>query len=225
MAGNPGGGGGQPAPKGGSMSWMFIFLFMMIILLNRNTRQVLGEAIGILLNPLIGFGGVAPIWTIFVGTLVIVALSQSIRHFMTDWIKLARNQNLMKAFNKELNEARKNQNQQRVSKLQELQPKMMQNQMDIQGMTMKPSIFTMAFFIAFITWIYTFVDIAAVDSVSLPWNAAWKLEATSIFSSGLIIYILFTIPLSQMVVNIWKYISFSKRLRALEAKEAPEVTI
>ena len=54
---------------------------------------------------------------------------------------------------------------------------------------------------------------------------AWKLEATSLFSSGLLLYILFTIPLSQVIVNIWKYISFTKRLRALDAKEEAEVTL
>jgi uncharacterized membrane protein (DUF106 family) len=208
---------------------MFIFLFMMIILLNRDTRAVLGSAISIALNPLIGFAGTSPVWTIFIGTLIIVCISQSIRHFMTDWVKMAKGQNLMKAFNKELSEARKEAREtgrdHRMKKLMEIQPQMMQNQMDIQGMTMKPSIFTMIFFIAFISWVYSFVAIAAVDTVATPWNPAWKLEATSLFSSGLLLYILFTIPLSQIIVNIWKYISFTKRLRALDAKEEAEVTL
>ena len=208
---------------------MFIFLFMMIILLNGNTRAVLGSAISVALNPLIGFAGTSPVWTIFLGTLIIVTISQTIRHFMTDWVKLAKGQNLMKAFNKELSEARKEAREtgrdNRMKKLMEIQPQMMQNQMDIQGMTMKPSIFTMIFFIAFISWVYSFVAVAAVDTVATPWNPAWKLEARSLFSSGLLLYILFTIPLSQMVVNIWKYISFNKRLRALDAEETVEVAL
>ncbi len=176
---------------------------------------------------LIGFGGTNPIWSIFVGTVIIVSISQSIRHFMTDWTKLAKNQAYMKAFNKEISEARKSQNQQRLQKLMELQKDMMSKQMEIQGMTMKPTIFTMVLFIAFITWIYTFVTIAAVNVIAIPWNHEYVLEVGSLFSGGvLFIYIMFTIPMSQMVVNIWKYITFTRRLKALDAEEAMgEVTI
>lgn len=226
MSGESGTGGAPPAKGGGGgMSWMFIFLFMMIILFNGSTRQLLGNAIGFLMNPLVGFGGTAPVWTIFIGTFIVVTISQTIRHFMTDWVKLARNQKYMKAFNKELSEARKSQNQQRVQKLMELQPQIMSRQMETQGQTMKPTIFTMIFFIAWITWVYSFVAISAVDAVSLPWTPAWSLEATSIFSSGLLLYILFTIPLSQIISNIWKYISFTKRLRALDTGPVQEVTL
>ncbi|MCK5253041.1 MAG: hypothetical protein KAQ96_08820, partial [Thermoplasmata archaeon] len=103
MAAAPAGGGdGQKAaPSSSGMTWMFIFLFMMLILFSGNTRQILGDAIGFALNPLIGFGGTNPIWSIFVGTVIIVSISQSIRHFMTNWTKLAENQAYMKAFNKE----------------------------------------------------------------------------------------------------------------------------
>lgn len=229
MADAPAGGtGGQPAaPSSSGMTWMFIFLFMMLILFSGNTRQILGDAIGFALNPLIGFGGTNPIWSIFVGTVIIVAISQTIRHLMTNWIKLADSQAYMKAFNKEISEARKSQNQQRLQKLMELQKDMMSKQMEIQGMTMKPTIFTMVLFIAFITWIYHFVTVAAVDMIAIPWNHEYVLEVGSLFSGGvLFIYIMFTIPMSQMVVNIWKYITFSRRLKALNAEEAMgEVTL
>jgi uncharacterized membrane protein (DUF106 family) len=204
---------------------MFIFLFMMIILFNGSTRQLLGNAIGYLMNPLVGFGGTAPVWTIFIGTLIVVSISQTIRHFMTDWVKMARNQKYMKAFNKELSEARKSQNQQRVQKLMELQPQVMSKQMETQGQTMKPTIFTMIFFIAWITWIYSFISISAVNAVAVPWSTAVSLEGTGLLSAGLLLYILFTIPLSQIISNIWKYISFSKRLRELDTGLVQEVTL
>lgn len=225
MAGQPAGGpaGQQAAPSTSGLSWMFIFMFMMLILFSGGTRQILGDAIAVVLNPLIGFSGVNPVWSLFVGTLLIVAISQTIRHLMTNWTKLAENQAYMKAFNKEISEARKSQNQQRLQKLMEMQPRVMSKQMDIQGMTMKPTIFTMVLFIAFITWIYAFVLEAAVNIIAIPWNHAYVLKSGSLFTGGvLLIYILFTIPLSQMVVNIWKYITFSRRLRLLEAEEAVE---
>jgi uncharacterized membrane protein (DUF106 family) len=208
------------------MTWMFLFLILMVLMWTGNTRVYLGLAIGYVLNPIIGFAGANPIWSIFIGTIIIVSISQTIRHHMTDWTKQAENQNFMKAFNKELSEARKSQNQQRLQKLMELQPQVMSKQMESQGAMMKPTIFTMVFFIAFITWIYTFVEIAAVNIVAIPWNHEYVLRAGGLFSGGVIlIYILFTIPLSQMVVNIWKYISFSRRLKALDAEEVPEVTV
>ncbi len=221
-----GAGGKQAAPSSSGMTWMFLFLMVMLLLFTGDTRNYLGSAIGYALNPLIGFSGTNPIWSIFVGTLLIVTISQTIRHLMTNWIKLADSQNFMKAFNKEVSEARKSQNQQRLQKLMELQPQMMSKQMEIQGATMKPTIFTMLLFVAFITWIYIFVEMAAVNTIAIPWNHEYVLEAGSFFTGGVIlIYILFTIPLSQMVVNIWKYITFARRLKVLDAEEEPEVTI
>ena len=222
MAGQP---GGQAAPSSSGLSWMFIFLFMMLILFNAGTRQLLGDAIGVVLNPLLAGDGSNPMWSIFLGLILIASATQTIRHFMTDWIKMARNQNYMKSFNKELSEARKSQNQQRLAKLMEMQPGVMSKQMETQSMTMKPTIFTMILFIAFITWIYAFVAIAAVNMVAVPWNPEVSLSTGGFFSTTLLIYILFSIPMYQIITNILKYISFSKKLRTLDEVDVPEVTL
>ena len=102
MAGNPG--GQQATPSSSGLSWMFVFLFMMLILFNSGTRQLLGEGIGVLLNPLLAGDGTNPMWSLFFGIIIVASLTQTIRHFMTDWLKMAENQNYMKAFNKELSE-------------------------------------------------------------------------------------------------------------------------
>jgi uncharacterized membrane protein (DUF106 family) len=204
---------------------MFIFLFMMLILFNSGTRQLLGSAIGVVLNPLLAGDGSNPMWSIFFGLVLIATITQTIRHFMTDWVKMARNQNYMKSFNKELSEARKGQNEQRLKKLMEMQPQMMSKQMDIQSMTMRPTVFTMILFIAYITWIYSFIAIAAVNVVAVPWNYEVHMTTGGFFSSTLLIYILFSIPMYQIITNIWKYITFSKMLRALEADDVPEVLL
>ncbi|MCJ2540541.1 MAG: EMC3/TMCO1 family protein [Candidatus Thermoplasmatota archaeon] len=224
MAGQAGG-GKAAAPGSSGLSWMFIFLFMMLILFNAGTRQLLGDAIGVVLNPLLAGDGSNPMWSIFIGLIIVASATQTIRHFMTNWIKMAENQNFMKAFNKELSEARKSQNQQRTQKLMEMQPQVMSKQMEVQSMTMKPTVFTMILFIAFITWIYAFVAIAAVNVVAVPWNHEVKLSTGGFFSSTLLIYILFSIPMYQIITNIWKYITFSKKLRTLDAVDVPEVTL
>ncbi len=223
MAGQAG--GQQAAPSSSGLSWMFIFLFMMLILFNQGTRQLLGEAAGVVLNPLLAGDGSNPVWSIFVGLIIIALATQTIRHFMTDWLKMAENQNYMKAFNKELSEARKSQNQQRLQKLMEMQPQVMSKQMDVQSMTMRPTIFTMILFIAFITWVYAFIAVAAVDVVAVPWNPNVVLTSGGFFSSTLLMYILFSIPMYQIITNIWKYITFSKKLRTLDEVDVPEVTL
>ena len=224
MAGQAG--GGQAATPGSSgLSWMFIFLFMMLILFNQGTRQLLGDAIGVVLNPLLAGDGSNPMWSIFIGLIIVASLTQTIRHFMTNWIKMAENQAYMKSFNKELSEARKGQNQQRLQKLMEMQPQVMSKQMEVQSMTMRPTVFTMILFIAFITWIYAFVAMAAVNVVAVPWNPEVQLSTGGFFSSTLLIYILFSIPMYQIITNIWKYITFSKKLRTLDAVDVPEVTL
>jgi len=223
MAGEAG--GQKAAPSSSGLSWMFIFLFMMLILFNGGTRQLLGEAAGVVLNPLLAGDGSNPMWSIFIGLILIASITQTIRHLMTNWMKMAENQNYMKTFNKELSEARKNQNQQRLSKLMEMQPQVMSKQMEVQSMTMKPTIFTMIIFIAFITWVYAFVAVAAVNVVAVPWNPDVQLSTGGFFSSTLLIYILFSIPMYQIITNILKYITFSKKLRALDEYDVPEVTL
>ena len=37
--------------------------------------------------------------------------------------------------------------------------------------------------------------------------------------------ILFSIPMYQIITNIWKYITFSKKLRTLDEVDVPEVTL
>ncbi len=204
---------------------MFVFLFMMLILFNQGTRQLLGDAIGVVLNPLLAGAGTNPVWSIFLGIIIVASLTQTIRHFMTDWIKMAENQNYMKSFNKELSEARKSGNEQRLKKLMEMQPQVMSKQMDVQSMTMKPTVFTMILFIAFITWVYALVAIAAVNVIAVPWQPEVELHTGGFFSSTLLMYMLFSIPMYQIITNIWKYITFSKRLRTLDEVDVPEVTL
>ncbi len=220
MAGAP----SQQQPPSGGMSWMFLFLMVMfMIFFVPGIRILLGNAIGAVFNPLIGFGGTAPLWTIFFGCIIVVLISQFIRHWLTDYIKIAREQKHMSAFNKEMMAARRAQDNVRVKKLMELQPQVMAKQMEVQNATMKPSVFTILIFIAFYTWIIAFSNAAAVRYVSLPWEPSWPLLAGSWFPYSVLLYILFSIPLSQMVVNTLKYISFSKRLRELEAEGTEEV--
>jgi len=223
------GGAAPPPVTGGSgMSWMFIMLIMMFVLISPGPRAILGGAFSVAFNPIIGFGGTAPVWSIFLGTVIMMSISQTIRGKMTPWVKVAKNQQYMKAFQKEVSEARKEARETgrdvRLRKLMEIQPQVMSRQMETQGQQMKPSIFTMALFIAFITWIYALLDIAAVPDIATPWNPSLVIAgARSIFSPAILIYFCFTIPLSQVILNMWKYIYFSKRLRELKAEEVPEV--
>ena len=208
-------------PSGGSgMTWMFVMLLMMFIVLSPGVRNALGAGMAYVMDPLVGFGGLYPLWSILLGSLVIVVISQVIRHLMTDWVHLAKDQRYMTAFNKELTEARKSGNAQRMQKLMEMQPQVMMRQMDVQAQTMKPTVFTMVVFVAFITWIYVFTASAVVRTISLPWEDAWPLLATAWMPYSVVLYMLFSIVLGQVVINTLKYISFSRRLRALDAGAA-----
>jgi uncharacterized membrane protein (DUF106 family) len=140
-------------------------------------------------------------------------------------VRLAKEQRYMTAFNKEISEARKAGNEVRLKKLMEMQPQVMSKQMDIQAQTMKPTIFTMVIFIAFFTWLYVFTASAAVKSVSLPWEPAWPLLKVAWFPYGIALYMLFSMTLGQAVTNILKYISFSRRLRALDAVGAGDAEV
>ncbi len=219
MAGE--GGAKAPPPSGGSgMTWMFVMLLMMFIVLSPSVRNVLGVGMAYVMDPLVGLDGTQPMWSILLGSIIIVIISQVIRHLMTDWVHLAKDQRYMTAFNKELSEARKNGNAMRMQKLMEMQPEVMMRQMDVQAQTMKPTVFTMVVFVAFITWIYVFTATAVVRTVSLPWEGAWPLLSRAWMPYSVVLYMLFSIVIGQVVINTLKYISFMRRLRALDAGAA-----
>jgi uncharacterized membrane protein (DUF106 family) len=209
---------------GGFSPWM-ILLFggVLLVMINPELRFTLGEYVGVVLEPLIGFGGEDPALTIFLASVITGVFTGLVRHFMVDWLDMARVQAEMKAFQNELKDARKNDNSYRVKKLTELQPKVMKKQASMSGQQFKPMGVTMVVVIPMFGWLWTFLQ-QLNEQVAGPLtiNAPWGLGATELLSSApivgflptwILIYSLFSIPIGQLVQKGLKAVEFSRTLQ------------
>jgi uncharacterized membrane protein (DUF106 family) len=126
----PSSGTGATTPSAPPMNWsnfltIFIFGIALIVLLDQGTRKALGTAVGYVLTPLIAFDSQWPILTLLITGLLMTSLTILVRHFFTNYVKQAENQKIVSAFNKELRDARKNNNTFKLKKLLEMQPQIM----------------------------------------------------------------------------------------------------
>ena len=137
---------------------LMLMLFMMIMFFIMPTAgPILGYYFGLVLEPTIGFGGSYPLLTLFFSGLIVVLLSSTLTNFFTDWRKMAHSQEVGRAFQKEITEARKSGNTNRVNKLMKMQPQIMKNQTEASSGMMKPMILLIIFIWPIFMWLRGFL--------------------------------------------------------------------
>lgn len=197
--------------KNPSSTFVMILAFVgvFLIMFNEGLRTALGTAVGLVFNPTIGFPS-APIWTIFLGGVVMIVATSVIRHYLVDWMKMARTQDVMRTYQKELSEARKANNTYKMKRLTEMQGDMLQMQAEMSTDQMKPMAFTMLLVIPIFAWLLHFVaEIATTDIIRMPWATEWDLLGNWWFlPHWILLYSLFSIPfgsLTQKALKMWEY--------------------
>lgn len=199
----------------------FALVFLVLFDYPRGLRDGTAWAAGFVLAPLIGFGGRYPLLTIFLASVVLVLATTAIRHFLTDWTKMARMQEAMRAFSKEMKEARKSNNTYKLKKLTDAQADLMSLQADAQTEQMKPMALTMLLVIPIFAWLGAWLaEIAAQDPSKIlfhaPWNPAWNIMDPYTWITGnpgwfprwIVLYSLFGIPFGQVAqraLKLWEY--------------------
>ncbi len=215
-SGGPAGRGPRP-DFGGQMLVMLALIFAMFLLFDPGMRQTLGSIVGIALTPLFGFGGHFPILTLFFTGLLTSVFTIIVRHFFTDWVDQARNTRIGSAFNKELREARLSNNTYKLKKLTELQPQITSQQLKASQTQLKLMPVTMIVIVPTFAWLANFVyfDIQSV-MFSVPWAFNTSMTSSNVFPNWILLYSLLTLPFSQVLTRVLKYLSFSRRLSELE---------
>ncbi|MDG6220467.1 MAG: EMC3/TMCO1 family protein [Candidatus Thermoplasmatota archaeon] len=217
----------SPPPKQDSGSFMLIFVFMLtfFIMFNEGMRMMLAGAVHTVFFPIIGFELSWPVLTILLAGVVMTLISMLIRHKFMDWIGMARNQVVMKAFNKEMREARLGGDKARLDKLMKQQKVIMQAQMSQQNNQMKPMVFSMIIIISIFTWVYMFLAMLENQTFSLPWAPNVSLmrggPVFQIMPVWIGVYSLVSIPLGQVLQKALKEYTFKKRLEKMA--EEPEI--
>jgi uncharacterized membrane protein (DUF106 family) len=206
------------------------FLVGMVVLIDPVARDLTGRAVGTVLNPVIGFGGAYPVLTILFASVVMVAITSVVRHYFTDYLEQAKAQEIMKAFQKELKDARKENNLHKMKKLTEKNQDLMKLQAEQSSAQLKPMALTLVVVIPIFAWLLLFLDPAAgahgapnpeCDSIgavpwqnvflhpgTIPWcldiNIQAKVPPFEWFPRWVALYSLFSIPIGQVVGRVLK---------------------
>lgn len=198
---------------------IFIFLFAMFILFDQDLRFGLGQLIGYALDPLIGFGGSSPVLTLMLAGIVMTGLTTLLRHFFTDYVAQAQSQTVVSAFNKELRQARLENNLYKIKKLSEQQNQILQKSMEMSTTQMKLMPVTMLIIIPIFAWVSVFIAGLPPGTaiVNVPWAEAVDLNASTVLPHWILLYSLISIPFAQLLNRTLRYYSFRKKLQELEA--------
>ena len=224
-------GAGQQAPMP-DMSNMWRMMIIMILIFGLyfidGGEHIIGKTLNIVFQ-FIDFGGKYPVVTLMLMGSIMILLSSVIRTLMTDSLEQQKAQAFSSAFNKELRQARLDNNLYKVKKLMELQPVMMQKSMESSNQMMKSMPVTMLIVVPIFLWVRYFVDVtlreAGMQIISVPWamNAINLTDVYWFLPAWILIYSLISIPLGQIITRLVRAYQFKRHLAKLEQSKTEEV--
>jgi uncharacterized membrane protein (DUF106 family) len=202
---------GGKSSSSSSLPFFVLLMVAMFVMFDQGLRTSLGNAVGTVFSPLFGFDHAFPVLTIFmVGSIALLA-STAIRHVSMDWVEMAKNQQVMSKFQKEYRQARLDNNTYKIKKLEKLQPKLMKKQGEVSSSQMKIMPVTLLIFIPIWTWIWKFLMGTSHYFFDVPWTMHVSLlDKTVIFPNWILLYMLLSIPLTQIIQHAFKLISWSE---------------
>ena len=220
------GAGGQQAPMP-DMSNMWRMMIIMILIFGLyfidGGDHVIGKTLNVVFQ-FIDFGGEYPVVTLMIMGSIMILLSSVLRTLMTDSLEQQKAQAFSSAFNKELRQARLDNNLYKVKKLMELQPVMMQKSMESSNQMMKSMPYTMLIVVPIFLWVRYFVDVtlgnAGTQIISVPWamGAICLTDVYWFLPAWILIYSLISIPLGQIIMRLVRAYQFKRHLSSLENK-------
>lgn len=211
----------RPTPRQSLQRFLMIFLAITAFwaLFFPEVGNAFGLAAGVILFPLIGFGGQFPVITILLAGVLTTIVSSVVRHFLTPWARMSKMNVVMGSLRKEQMEALRKGNRGKVQKLRTKQAELMAQYQDVQLVPLKSMAWTMLLFVVIFSWLRLFVDATLVQQGNLwfavPWSPGAFFLATYVFPAWILLYSLLAIPYSQVLSRVLKYVSFRKKLEDL----------
>ncbi len=215
--------------KGSFTRFMMIFLFLLAILalFDPTMAAGFGQVAGLVLYPIIGFGGRFPVLTILLAGAMTTAVSSILRDHYTDWVKMVKFQKINGAWQREYREAMRKGNRSQMDKLNKIRQGFMKDQMDIQLSSMKPLAWTFFLFIVLFAWLNVFVNqtllVFGGQYFAVPWASnVYVNYVPFLFPSWILMYSLLAIPIGQILTRVLKYVRFRRRLSAMGVPVRPD---
>ncbi len=208
--------------QGSAMMYMLLVMLITFTLVFTGIGNILGEFFGLILQPIIGFNGNYPVLTIILAGLIVVILSGSLTNFFTDWKKMGEMQEAQRAFQKEIQKARKEGNTNRINKLMKMQPEMMKKQQDASSGSMKSMMFLIIFIFPIFIWLRYFLANLDYYYFTVPWaNYVSLFDKPILMQAWLWIYLIFSMVIGSIIRNALKYASWSDRWKNIKSKIRP----
>ena len=209
--------------QGSTLILLMLVMFIMMFVFSNPSVQYAVIGFGqTVFYPIIGFGGSYPILTIFLAGLFVVFLSSIMTNFFTDWIKMGESQEVTKAFQKEMQNARKEGNKNRLNKLMKMQPEIMKKQTEASGGMMKPMVFLIIFIWPIFMWLRHFLANLDHYSFSVPWAESVSFfDKPFLMQAWLWLYLIFSMVVGQVIRQGIKYISWSEQWKNFKEKIIP----
>jgi len=208
-----------PAPSLSRFVMVFLFLLGFWAIIDRSLALFFGNAANLVLWPAIGFNGQLPVLTILLAGILTTTISSILRDYLTDWVKMARTQKILRALQRERIDAMRKGNQGKIKALTQYQASINKDLMEVQFAPMKSMAITMFMFIVLFTWLSVLVyDVLVVRGnqwIAVPWSSNADLLAAYVFPSWILLYSLLAIPFGQIVARVLKYIRFRRRLEEM----------
>jgi uncharacterized membrane protein (DUF106 family) len=216
-------------PRVSITRFLMIFLTLMAIyaFIDPNVGLGFASVAGVVLFPLIGFGGAYPTLTILLAGLLTTTISSIIRDHYTNWVKQARTQTVMRAWQRERMEAMRKGQQTRLKNLMEAQKGFQKDQMELMSTPYKSMMWTFFLFIVLFTWLRLFVDVTLSNLgnqwIAVPWSShVYLLNPGYVLPVWVLLYSLLAIPFGQIITRVLKYVRFQRRLEAMGLPLRPE---
>ena len=202
--------------QGSQLLMLMLLMFVMIFIFgDPNISRFIAVSLNSAFYPLIGFGGNAPVLTIVIAGLFVVLLSSFFQNLFTDWRKLGESQEVTRSFQKEISEARKTGNTNRVNKLMKMQPEIMRRQTEASSGMMKPMFFLFIFIVPIFMWLRFFLGGLDYYYFTLPWANSVSLIPRSsekfIMQNWLWLYMIFSMVVGQIIRAGLKWIVWTER--------------
>jgi len=201
--------------------YIFFGLLALLIMFQPGLRDDLGKAIGALLYPVIGFEGQYPILTLMLAGTIMITFSTVIRDQLMDWVEMAENQKISSKFNKELMAAKRANKQSKVKKMEKRKEEMSKLQMKSFKPQLKSMAITMVVILTIFGWIWIFIEDLPNTIFSVPWAFHADLSdqlpyCFMPFPMWIGVYMLVSLPLTQVLMVVLKMYDFKKRLKEEE---------
>jgi uncharacterized membrane protein (DUF106 family) len=199
--------------KGQSNQLLLLMLLMFVMLFifgDPGISSFLAISLDTIFYPIIGFNGSFPVLTLILAGTIVVTLSSFFQNLFTDWKKMGESQEVTKAFQKEMQKARKEGNTNRVNKLMKLQPQIMRRQTEASSGMMKPMFFLFIFIVPIFMWLRFFLGNLEYFYFTVPWSTHVSLfDRPFLWQAWLWLYLIFSMVFGQIIRQCLKWVSWS----------------